>query len=49
MFNDLIERLEAAGFTVLAFADDLSVIGTTDKNLERAIIICQDWAKDNEM
>ena len=49
MFNDLIERLEAAGFTVLAFADDLSVIGTKDINLERAITICNEWAKDNEM
>lgn len=49
MFNDLIEKLETAGFTVLAFADDLSVIGIDEENLRKAIKICEDWSEENEM
>ena len=49
MFNDLIEKLEAAGFTVLAFADDLSVIGINEENLRKAIKICEEWSEENEM
>ena len=49
MFNDLIEELEGKGMKVFAYADDLAVSGVAEEELEKAIKICLDWAKKNNM
>ena len=49
MFNDLMTELNRKGFTALAYADDLAVIGFRKSELKRAIEIVEQWAKVNKI
>jgi len=43
VFNELIKELREAGFDVLAYADDLGIVGEGDKELTKAIEIVENW------
>ena len=49
MFNDLLEALEAAGFQVFAYADDLAIVGQGKNKIEVAIKIVEEWTRKNKM
>ena len=49
MFNDLMVELNNKGFTSLAYADDLAVIGFNRNRLREAINIVELWAKNNRI
>ena len=49
MFNDLMLELNSKGFTALAYADDLAVIGFHKSELKRAIDIVEQWAEANKI
>ena len=41
MFNDLLNKLEEEGLEVFAFADDLAIVGMTNKKLKKAMSIAE--------
>ena len=43
MFNDLLNKLEEEGLDVFAFADDLAIVGMTNRKLKRAMQIAESW------
>jgi len=42
VFNELIKELREAGYDVLAYADDLGIIGEGNKELTKAIEIVEE-------
>ena len=46
MFNDLLNKLEE-GLDVFEFADDLAIVGMTNRKLKRAMQIAETWTQDN--
>ena len=49
MFDGLIEELKEQKLEVLAYADDLAVIGIGHKELQKAIITIERWIERNRM
>ena len=41
MFNDLLNKLEEEGLEVFAFADDLAIVGMTNRKLKKAMSIAE--------
>ena len=49
VFNELIKELREAGYDVLAYADDLGIIGEGNKELTKAIEIVEEWTDKAKM
>ena len=47
--NDLLNSLDSKGYQVFAYADDIAIVGTGDKQLQKAWQIIWDWQYDNQM
>ena len=48
-FDDLVRKLGAECFEVLAYADDIAVISIGEAQQERAFDILDEWARANSM
>jgi len=48
-FNDLLTQLRKEGFEVLAYADDLVILGNTDERIPEAIRIVNLWTSEAKM
>ena len=44
-----MEELNQKGFTALAYADDLAIIGYDKRELKRAIDTVEEWAEKNKI
>ena len=47
--NDLLNSLDSKGYQVFAYADDIAIVGTGDKQLQKAWQIIWEWQYDNQM